>query len=236
ADPGLWFLDVHTKEHTRIDIPDLPYEGLLDVAVSPDGNQIAYAYSRGMGFGSELWMMDLSNNATRQVHVDAYGVVGYIIWSPNGEQVAFTEMLDSPIPFQQGGLWIVNADGSNLKLLSTSIDGGHGQEPVFSADGKKLYFVERGNPQDNNANYEPDALISSIQSVELSTGRVTELVSANGSKQLDISLSSDGSIFFVSNRGGGASEVWVLDSDGILQQITTDGQNKNHPLIVSVNN
>ncbi len=231
-DPGLWLVDVNSGEHVRIDVPDLPAEGLLGAAVSPDGKSLAYAFSKGMGFGSELWIMDLTNNTTRQIGNEEYGIVGYILWSQDGRQVVFTAMADSPVPFDEAGLFIVNADGSDRRVLS-SMDGGHGQAPVFSRDGRMLFFVERVNRQDKNANYDPAALVSSIRSVDLTTRQVTELVSAEGADQLDISLSTEGDIFFVSNRGGSHSEIWVLDSGGNLQQITTDGNNKRFPLSVA---
>jgi Tol biopolymer transport system component len=231
SDPGLWFVDIHSGKHKRIDIPNLPPEGLLGAAISPDGNSLAYAFSKGMGFGSELWIMDLTNNIAKQIRYEEHGMIGYILWTPNGRQIVFTAMADSPVPYDEAGLFVVNADGSNLELLS-SMDGGHGQEPHFGNDGQTLYFVERNNQQDKKANYDASALVSSIHTVNLTTHQTEELVSADGADQLDISLSADGDVFFVSNRGG-SPDIWAFDISGNLQQVTADGKNKRYPLFVS---
>jgi Tol biopolymer transport system component len=229
--PGLWLFDVQNGKHSYIDIPKLSPGGLLDAAISPDGNLIAYSFSRGFGFGSKLWLMDLASHSTKQVLFNKYGIAAHVLWSPDGNQIIVDMIPDSSVPFAQSGLWIVNPDGSGLELLST-MDGGRGQQPLFSNDGKTLYFVDRDNPKDNKANYDSKALISSIHAVDLATRESRVLVTSDGANQFDLALSADGNIYFVTTRSGN-SEIWVLDSSGQLGQITSDGQSKRHPIIIS---
>lgn len=77
---------------------------------------------------------------------------GYAAWSPDGKYLAFTkfgELLKSPddkVRHIIHDLWIVGADGANARLLTKNAI-----EPVWSLDGKKVYFnafvVPGGDPR-----------------------------------------------------------------------------------------
>lgn len=236
-DPGLWLVDIESKKHTLINIPDLVSpEGLLAAAFSPDGSKIVYSISDGMGYGSEIWSFDLSTNEHSLLREEETLVVGSLGWSPDGNQVAYSVLLDSPIAFAEAGLWYMQSDGSNPRFLA-KMDGGHGQEPVWSSDGKQLVFVARDNPENQDANYESEALVSSIRAVDIESGEISILVDSDNARQLDIDLLPDGSLLFVSNRQsdsntGKALEVWLRSDSGELQQLTSDGTNKRSPVYV----
>lgn len=236
-DPGLWVVQAQTGAHERIRIPNLPaVEALTAASFSPDGSTLLYAQSKGIGFGSEVYSMR-DGKAQRKIWSDPYTVVSNLSWSPDGTQVAMTSLLDAPVPFANAGLWLMDPDGQFPELVGT-MDGGHGQRPVWSPDGNQLYFVARDNPGDAAADYDAAALISSIRALDLLSGDESILVPSEGARHLDISLTSTGELVFASDRDG-ALEIWSLALGASarehgLEQLTFDGQDKRHPLVVSL--
>jgi Tol biopolymer transport system component len=112
------------------------------------------------------------------------------------------------------------------------MDGGHGQQPLWSRDSTELYFVRRDNLDDTTADYKAEALVSSIRAFRLAEREERELASSDGARQVDLSLTPAGELLFASNRGG-VAELWAVSPDGNLRPVTDDGNAKRHPLIVS---
>lgn len=183
-----------------------------------------------MGAGSTIWAVD-EDSEPRKLWNDKVTVVGSLSYSPDGKYIAFNNLLDSPVPFAKAGLWVIETDSEQASFL-TVMDGGHGQQPLWSRDGAELYFVRRDNLDDTTADYKAEALVSSVRAFRLEEREERELASSDGARQIDLSLTLAGELVFASNRGGGA-ELWVVSPDGSLRQVTIDGSAKRHPLIVS---
>jgi Tol biopolymer transport system component len=230
-DPGLWIVDVIEGTHRRIETPGLVApEGLTAAAFSPDGTTIAYATHGGMGTGSEIWTVQ-EGSEPQKLWSDKVTVVGSLLYSPDGQYIAFNNLLDSPVPFAKSGLWVIEAESEQASFL-TVMDGGHGQQPLWSRDSTELYFVRRDNLDDTTADYKAEALVSSIRAFRLAEREERELASSDGARQVDLSLTPAGELLFASNRGG-VAELWAVSPDGNLRPVTDDGNAKRHPLIVS---
>jgi Tol biopolymer transport system component len=210
----------------------MPIDGLMAATISPDGKTLVYAFTRGLGFGSEVWLADIGGGHRRQVLQDAGGVVSSLIWSPDGRQIAFMTLLDATTPFAEAKLSVMNADGTAQHFLAV-VDGGHGQNPIWRKDGQELFFVARENFDDAAANHDPTALVSSIRSIDVRSGKEMVLVPADGARQIDLSLSDDGQLFFVSDRAG-ALDVWSVNTSGQFRQITAGSDAKRHPVVIPV--
>ncbi len=231
SDPGLWVVDVVEGTHQRIETPGLVApEGLTAAPFSPDGATVVYATHGGMGTGSELWTVT-EGGEPRKLWSDKVTVVGSLSYSPDGKYIAFNNLLDSPVPFAKSGLWVIETESEQTSFL-TVMDGGHGQQPLWSRDSAELYFVRRDNLDDTTADYETEALVSSIRAFRLEEREERELASSDGARQIDLSLTPAGELVFASNRGG-AAELWVVSPDGNLRQLTIDGNAKRHPLFIS---
>lgn len=170
--PGLWEVNALTGAVTNIDIR-VPSAWLVDAVPSPDGSQIIYSTSAGLGMGSDTWRMDVHGG--RRVHLlqlsgDAHSVAGLFTWSPGGQTVAYERLADSPTPFLPAGLWLMNPQGGAQRFLAQA-DGGHGFTLSWSPDGQKIAFVARTNPNDNIADQSTQSLKSAIEVIDVSSKR-----------------------------------------------------------------
>jgi WD40 repeat protein len=194
----------------------------VSAAVSPDGQAIVYSYSESIGYGSKVWRMDPDGSNRTLLLVEPGRIVGGLTYSPDGTLIAYETIPDSAASYPTAKVWVMNPDGTGVRLLSEQAAGGRGYRPYWSPDGRFLAFTsEEGNDPDRN----------NIHLVEVATGAERDLLPLTGQYNYDPCWSPDGSrLVFVSDRSG-SDEVWAINVDGSgLQQLTDDGQPKRYPL------
>lgn len=233
SDPGLWLVNLADGSHINIPLPkDFIPEGIQSASISPDGQKIIYSVTRGMSYGSSVWLCNIDGTNLRRVMDYPYNAIANLSWSPEGDRFAFTTLYDSPVPFADAGLWVSEANGENALLLAIA-DGGHGQRPLWSPNGEEIYYIGRDNLEDAVADYNAEKLQSSIRAVNITTGEERVLVPSDGFRNLDLFLTSDNQLLFVSDRNG-TLEVWEtsVDDNSEFRQITFDGADKRHPILI----
>ena len=149
-------------------------EFTYDLAPSLNPREFTFAFSRGLGQGSELWLAKRDGNIVEQLYADPYNYISFARWSPDGSQIAFIKIPDSPTPFTVGELWVMGANGSNARKLADA-DAGHGFASNWSPNGKRIAFVARENPNDERADQSSESLISNIYIVDVESGALTQL-------------------------------------------------------------
>ncbi len=123
-------------------------------------------------------------------------------WSPNGDRIVYSS---------EQTIWTMNADGTDKKETYDSIvwDG----EPVYSTDGKHLYFAsEHVNP------YSPKFI--GIHVIDIDGMKRTQLT-----KNADMrapAVSPDGKQLAYLSKLSGNYDIWVMDIDGSNQTQITD--------------
>ncbi len=78
--------------------------------VSPNGNDILFAASYGSHPVINIWKIDLINKLVIQL---TYEGGDYPAFSPSGDKIVYTNS-----NINEGGLWIMNSDGSSKKRLT----------------------------------------------------------------------------------------------------------------------
>jgi len=121
-------------------------------AWSPDGTRIAFASLRGERWDVELvqrlYLVDAAGGEAQQLTGDD-GSFANPSFSPDGSRIAYRyEIEDGTFP-HHGQLGVMDADGKNVRLLTTSLDRQTAaqeiREPLW--DGDRLVFTleDRGN-------------------------------------------------------------------------------------------
>jgi Tol biopolymer transport system component len=190
---------------------DIPIaEFTYDLAAKPNSNDFTFTFSRGLGQGSELWLAQRDGGVVQQLHADKLHYISFARYSPDGKQIAFITIPDSPTPFTVGELWVINADSTNARKVADA-DAGHGYAANWSPDGKRIAFVVRENPQDEQADQVSEALISNIYIVEVESGQLTQITHYTGGHVETPSWSLDGNTLAFQVVLNGRMNVSIAD-------------------------
>ena len=97
---------------------------------SPDGSQIVFESDRGGG--QQLYVMPATGGEATRISFGEQGRYGTPVWSPRGDKIAFTKILNGE--FYIG---VMDIDGQNERLLTRSfLDEG----PTWSPNGRVIMF------------------------------------------------------------------------------------------------
>jgi dipeptidyl aminopeptidase/acylaminoacyl peptidase len=99
----------------------------FDIAMSPDGKQVAATRVNPNTMGWELWVTDVARGIATRIVPEGVETA-HPVWSPDGRQIAY----DSPLD----GVFVTRADGTGKQeLLAVG-----GSMPHWSPDGNLLVF------------------------------------------------------------------------------------------------
>lgn len=121
---------------------DIAVEKLFEPTWSPDGNKIAW-FAAGYFLNNEttqlgIVIFDLNSQSASLMHVyEPQGgseFMNYLVWSPDGEWLAFTTHNESPATGRAPNLWVIRPDGTDEVYIA------EGTVPVWRYDGKYLAF------------------------------------------------------------------------------------------------
>ncbi len=178
---------------------------------SPDGRYFAIAAKHKDR--DDLVILDVKKDEeVRRIRIPLNGLTTPS-WSPDGKQLVFTGY--------DGGLsdlFIVNADGSDLRRLTNDKDAD--LQPSWSPDGKTIAFTtDRGGETDFSTLKFGNMRIGLYH---LDDGRIELLKHMDQGKNINPVWAPDGrSLAFVSDRGDGISNIFLYDfTDGNIYQLT----------------
>jgi hypothetical protein len=216
GDDLVLLVDARSGRFERLDAPPFTY----DAALSPDGQRVLYAVSRGLGLGSEVWMMDQAGREKARVIHDPAHIIAYPRWSPTGSAIAYIRMTDSNVPFSVGELVVANGNGHNGRSVALA-DAGHGYPPVWSPDGTQVAFVVRENPKNPAADIAAPYLESNIHLVDIASGRARAVTGFVGALTDAPTWSPDGARLTFSTNAAGVADVWIAKvANGEVHQVT----------------
>ncbi|TQS43136.1 TolB family protein [Cryptosporangium phraense] len=177
---------------------------------SKDGAKIVYSDQGTKGFGAQIWSMDSSGRNRRQLtslDTEAFGPE----LSPNGKKIAFQT---------QGAIWVMNADGTGSRKLST--DGYYYGTGISWAPDSAKFVVTRGQIDERSG--EPYQL--EIVTMNADGSGETALTKSGGDKNSP-AWSPDGSTIVFSytttkaQQQGDTYDLWTIKSNGNgLKQLT----------------
>ncbi len=148
-----------------------------------------------------------------------FGDLSDLAWSPDGATLVMAaRKADRTEPWSTNfDLYQVNADGSgaakNLTARNVAWDAG----PVFSADGRTLYYRAMRRP-----GFEADRF--ALMAMDLSTGATREIAPQWDRSSDGITLSADGSTIYTTAQDTGQHPLFSVDiSTGAVKRLVGDG-------------
>jgi Tol biopolymer transport system component len=165
---------------------------------SPDGTKIAF-FMGTSDRSSVLAVCNADGTGAKTV----MNVGGVASWSPDGKRLVVSANRD-------GGskIWLVNADGTGLKLLvdspkatigTTNLTGSD-SSPAWSPDGTRIVFSRSMGDT-----------LSGLHSVDPNTGVVTRLTEGRDNAP---AWAPDVENLVFSSNGGGSSQLYTCKADG----------------------
>jgi dipeptidyl aminopeptidase/acylaminoacyl peptidase len=115
-----------------------------DFSWAPDGSAVYFSANlsedpEAEPLRSEIYRMDIDTQELTQL-TDRDGPNSSPAVSPSGRQIAFVGFDDRKLAYQANRLYVMDADGSNIRVLTENLDR-NVQSFEWAADGRGIYFL-----------------------------------------------------------------------------------------------
>lgn len=122
---------------------------------SPDGKRIAFTSDRGGG--DNIWVMNRDGTDPKQVTKETFRLLNQPSWTPDGQFIVARKHFTSKRSLGAGEMWLYHVSGGEgLQMTKKPNDQKDVGEPVFSPDGRYLYYSQDATPG-NNFEYNKDS-------------------------------------------------------------------------------
>ncbi|RDV24176.1 amidohydrolase [Alteromonas aestuariivivens] len=150
---------------------------------SPDGSQVAFISDRG-GV-SNIWVMNTDGTNLKQISQEKANLIHSPKWSPDGDYLVATKGIMSSRSIPAGEIWMYHKAGGDGVAIKERVNGQRDQQniadPVFSHDGRYLYYTENTVPGSRfDYNRDPLEGIFAITRYDRETGEESRFVSGTG--------------------------------------------------------
>ena len=190
---------------------------------SPDGEWVAFTSDRtgkGDKGGDNIWIIkaDADESSLRQITSESFRLLNGPTWHPSGEYIVARKHFTSRRSLGAGEMWMYHVSGvdgggsSGLQLTEKPTDQKDVNEPVFSPDGKYLYFSEDVSPG-STFQYDKDSngQIYVINRLTLEDGKSQRYITGPGGAARP-TPSPDGSKIAFVRRLDGKSTLFLFDT------------------------
>jgi imidazolonepropionase-like amidohydrolase/Tol biopolymer transport system component len=157
---------------------------------SPSGEEVAFTSDRTGAdnkAGDNLWILSLDAKEPTQVTKESYRLINGASWSPDGDYLVGRKHFTSRRSLGAGEMWMYHKESMKLNstagvpLTSRVSDQKDVNEPVFSPDGKYLYYSQDVTPG-SDFEYDKDSIrgIYAIKRLDLASGETEVLLRGSG--------------------------------------------------------
>ena len=148
-----------------------------------------------------------------------FGDLSDLAWSPDGAQLAMSVRAgDREEPWSTNfDIWLVNADGSGAARNVTAANKAWDAGPVFSADGRTLYYRAMKRP-----GFEADRY--ALMAMDLASGATREIAPAWDRSPDGITPSADGRTLYATAQDLGRHSLFAIDiASGKVREVVKGG-------------
>lgn len=187
---------------------------------SPDGQWIAFTSDRtgkSGRAGDNLWIMNRDGSAPKQVTNETFTLLNGPAWSPDSNYLVARKHFTGRRSLGAGEMWLyhraaldVNST-SGVQLTKRPNDQKDVNEPIFSRDGRYLYYSQDATPGDS-FEYDKDSnkQIYIVKRLDLKTGSTENYITGPGGACRPVPSPDDKTIAFV-RRVGAKTGLHLLD-------------------------
>ena len=182
--------------------------------ISPDGRSIAFISDRAGG--DNLWIMNADGSEPRAVSEESKNLVHNPAWSPDGRYLAVKKGFTSTRSIPAGEIWMFHSAGGGGLQLTERPHGKRDQktmaEPVFSPDGRYVYFSQDTTPgRIWQYNKDSTRQIFTIRRLELESGEIETVISGPGGAVRPTPSPDGKRLAFVKRLPGLTSAIYLKD-------------------------
>ncbi|MCB9854024.1 MAG: PD40 domain-containing protein [Phycisphaerales bacterium] len=147
---------------------------------SPDGKQIAFTSDRAGG--DNIWVMSADGADPKQVTKESFRLLNAPAWSPDGQYIVARKHFTSRRSIGSGEMWLYHVTGGDgLQMTEKPNEQKDVNEPVFSPDGKYLYYSRDATPGGTfEYSKDPNGEIYAIFRLNRETGEVDKYIGGPG--------------------------------------------------------
>jgi imidazolonepropionase-like amidohydrolase/Tol biopolymer transport system component len=181
---------------------------------SPDGRSIAFTSDRSGG--DNIWLIRRGDDGAwgepEQVTEEKFRLVNSPAWSPDGEWIAARKHFVSRRSLGAGEIWLYHRSGSSgLQLTERPNDQKDVGEPVFSPDGRFVYFSQDTTPGAVfQYNKDPNPGIYSVRRLDREDGDLVDWIGGAGGA-VRPTPSPDGERVAFLRRVRAETTLWLKD-------------------------
>ena len=157
---------------------------------SPNGKSIAFTSDRtgkSKRAGDNIWIIDADGGNPRQVSNETFRLINGPAWAPDGDYIVARKHFTSRRSLGAGEMWLFHRAAADaqamdgVQLTKRPNDQKDVNEPVFSPDGKYLYYSQDATPG-NTFEYDKDSnkQIYVIKRLDLESGDIETYISGPG--------------------------------------------------------
>lgn len=193
---------------------------------SPDGKWIAFTSDRGGG--DNIWVIPAEGGEAKPVTNEDFRLLSAPAWSPDGEYIVARKHFTSRRSIGAGEMWLYHrSGGKGVQLTEKRTEQKDAGEPVFSPDGRYLYFSEDLTPGGVfEYNKDPNQQIYAIQRLDLRAGpddRRLEPIIGGAGGAVRPTPSPDGKLMAYVRRVRLQSVLFVRELDSGAEWALYDG-------------
>ncbi|MBB1280505.1 amidohydrolase family protein [Pseudoalteromonas sp. SR41-1] len=147
---------------------------------SPSGKSIAFTSDQGGG--DNIWIMDLNGENQHAVTDETFRLLNSPAWSPDGDYLVARKHFTASRSLGAGEVWLYHkAGGKGVQLTKRENDQKDLGEPMFSPDGRYVYFSHDATPG-KTFHYSKDSVagIYKIKRYDRETGEIETIIDTMG--------------------------------------------------------
>ena len=147
---------------------------------SPNGKHISF--TSDAGGGDNIWYMKADGSDPKQITKESFRLLNNATWHPNGQYLVARKHFTSSRSLGAGEMWQYHiTGGEGMQITKRKNDQQDVNEPVFSPDGRYLYYSEDVYPGGFfQYNKDPNDQIFVVNRYDMKSGKTKKITGGPG--------------------------------------------------------